>query len=105
MFKRKKQKHKSFSRSLLRNFFFRLKKSIDINRQIIELSSQIGSIQEFCSSVNTFYNLTQFNMRSFNEILSQEVVFKNNTDQESRRFFMRRCIQNPELFQSLYRLK
>ena len=74
-------------------FFFRLKKSMDINRQIIELSSQIDSIQEFCSFVNTFYNLTkcgypQWNIRSFNEILRQEVVFENNTDKESRRFFM-----------------
>ena len=83
---------------------------MDINRQIIELSSEIGSVQEFCSFVNTFYSLTkctypQCNIRSFNEILRQGVVFENNTDKESRCFFMQRCIQNPELFQSLYRLK
>ena len=67
----KKQKQKSFSRPLLRIFFFRLKKSVDINRQIIEVSAQIGSIQEFCSFVNTFYSLTKctFTLNATLEVL------------------------------------
>lgn len=80
---------------------------MDTNQHIIEISSEIGSIQKFCSLVNAFHNLTkcaypQCNIRSFNEIL-REVVFenKNKSYEDTRTFFIWTYIQNPELFQSI----
>ena len=65
---------------------------MDINQQIIELSSEIGSIQEFYLFVNTFYSLTkcthpQCNIRCFAEILRQEIAFENNIDKNISRVF------------------
>ena len=65
--------------------FFRFrKKPIDINQEIIEMSSQIGSIYEFCSFVTTCYNLTnctypQCTVRNFNDKLKQVVVETNKS--------------------------
>ena len=83
---------------------------MDINQQIIDLSSEIALIQEFCLFVNTFYSLTkcahpQCNIRCFAEILQQEIVFENNIDTDIRCTFLIRCMKNIELFESLCRLK
>ena len=83
---------------------------MDINQQIIDLSSEIALIQELCSFVNTFYSLTkcahpQYNIRCFAEILQREIVFENNIDTDIRRTFLIQCMENTELFESLYRLK
>ena len=81
------------------------KKSVNINQQIIDLSSEIALIQEFCSFVKTFYSLTkcahpQCNIRRFSKILKQEIVFENNIDEDIRHIFLIRCMANIELFES-----
>ena len=83
---------------------------MDINQQIIDLSSEIALIQEFCSFVNTFYSLTkcahlQCNIRCFAEILQQEIVLENNIDTDIRHIFLIRFMENIELSESLYRFK
>ena len=80
---------------------------MDINQIIIELSSQIGSMQQFCSLVNTFCNLTnstcpRCGIRSFNDKLKQVVVESTNNYVDARHFFVRTCVQNTELFKSTY---
>ena len=99
---------KSFSRSLQRKIlpcFFRLrKKPMDVNQEIIVMSSQIGSVYEFGSFVTTFYDLTnwtypQCNIRSFN---NKVVVESSRSYENARNFCMWTCIQNPELFKSIY---
>ena len=80
---------------------------MDINQIIIELSSQIGSIQQFCSFVSTFCNLTnctrpRCDIRSFNDKLKQVVVESTNNYVDARHFFVRTCVQNTELFKSVY---
>ena len=49
---------------------------MDINQQIIDLSSEIALIQEFCSFVNTFYTLPkcahpQCNIKCFAEFCNK----------------------------------
>ena len=80
---------------------------MDINQEIIEMSSEIGLINEFCLFVSTFFNLTnctypQCSLRIFNERLKQAVVESNNKYEDARNFFMQTCIQNPELFKSIH---
>ena len=81
---------------------------MDTFHQMIEISSQIGSIEKFCSLVNTYQKLTkctytQCAIKGFTDKLRTAVV-ERDSYKNIRSSFLQTCMQNIDIFPPFYKI-
>ena len=83
---------------------------MDKVQRLIEIASQLGSIQDFCEFVDTIHTIGKCNdsqcpIQTFLGKLKGVVLDENVSYDDRRNFFVKVCLQNINLFWSMYKLQ
>ena len=83
---------------------------MDKVQRLIEIASQLGSIQDFCEFVDTIHTIAKCNdsqcpIQTFLGKLKGVVLDENVSYDDRRNFFVKVCLQNINLFWSMYKLQ
>ena len=79
-------------------------------QKVIEISSQLGSIQEFCKFVDSFHSITKCTepncpVGNLGSKLKKEMFDENLSYDHRRNFFVKFCVENLSVFWSMYKLQ
>ena len=79
-------------------------------QKVIEISSQLGSIEEFCKFVDSFHSITKCTepncpVGNLGSKLKKEMFDENLSYDQRRNFFLKFCVENLSVFWSIYKLQ